>query len=74
MFELLFKSWQLDERLVMHRLYLTWLATVGTAVFMGIWYEYELLANEVYHWDIFVFLVILAVTKVAVMAYYHLTD
>ena len=41
---------------------------------MGIWYEYELLANEVYHWDIFVFLVILAVTKVAVMAYYHLTD
>lgn len=68
-----FKKWKLDERFVMHRLYSTRLATVVTAVLMGIWFEYELLAHEVYHWDIFAFLVVLAVTKVVAMAYYRLT-
>ena len=69
-----FKKWMLAERFVMHRLYSTRLATVVTAVLMGIWFEYELLANKIYHWDIFAFLIILAVTKVAAMAYYRLTD
>jgi hypothetical protein len=69
-----FKKWLFDERFVMHRLYSTRLATVVTAVLMGIWFEYELFVNEVYHWDIFAFLVILAVTKVGAMIYYRLTD
>ena len=69
-----FKDWMFDERFLMHRLYSTRLAAVVTAVVMGVWFEYELLANDIYHWDIFVFLVILAVTKVTAMIYYHLTD
>ena len=69
-----FKDWMFDERFLMHRLYSTRLAAVVTAVVMGVWFEYELLANDIYHWDNFVFLVILAVTKVTAMIYYHLTD
>ncbi len=64
----------LDERFVMHRLYSTRLATVVTAVLMGVWFEYELFANGVYHWDIFAFLIVLGVTKVAAMIYYRMTD
>lgn len=58
----------------MHRLYSTRLAAVVTAVLMGVWFEYELFANGVYHWDIFVFLIVLAITKIAAMIYYRLTD
>jgi hypothetical protein len=74
MIEMFFKKWMFDERFLMHRLYSTRLAAVVTAVFMGVWFEYELLVNGVYHWDIFAFLVLLAVTKVSAMIYYHLTD
>jgi len=69
-----FKKWMSDERFVMHRLYSTRLAAVVTAVAMAVWFEYELFVNEVYHWDIFAFLIILAVTKVGSMAYYRLTN
>ncbi|MCA9931009.1 MAG: hypothetical protein KC419_21135 [Anaerolineales bacterium] len=71
---LFFKKWTLDERFVMHRLYSTRLAAVVTAVVMAVWFEYELLVNEVYHWDVFVFLVVLAVTKVAAMVFYRLRN
>lgn len=71
---MIFKKWKFDERFLMHRLYSTRLAAVVTAVFMAAWFEYELLINDVYHWDVFVFLVVLAVTKVAAMIYYRLTD
>lgn len=69
-----FGKWKLDERFLMHRLYSTRLAAVVTAVLMGVWFEYELFANGVYHWDIFVFLIVLAITKIAAMIYYRLTD
>jgi hypothetical protein len=74
MIEMIFKKWMFDERFLMHRLYSTRFAVVVTAVLMGIWFEYELLANGVYHWDIFAFLIVLAVSKVAAMIYYRLTD
>lgn len=69
-----FKKWMFDERFLMHRLYSTRLAAVVTAVLMGVWFEYELLVNDVYHWDIFTFLVVLAVTKAAALLYYRLTN
>ncbi len=68
------KKWKFDERFLMHRLYSTRLAMVVTAVLMVIWFEYELFVNGVYHWDIFVFLIVLAITKIAAMIYYRLTD
>jgi hypothetical protein len=67
------KKWKFDERFLMHRLYSTRLAMVVTAVLMGIWFEYQLLVKGVYEWDIFAFLIVLAVIKVAAMIYYRLT-
>ena len=69
-----FKKWMFDERFLMHRLYSTRLAAVITTVLMAIWFEYELFANEVVHWDVFAFLIIMAVTKVGAMIYYRLTN
>ena len=69
-----FKKWMFDERFLMHRLYSTRLATIVTAVLMGVWFEYRLLVQGEYEWDIFAFLVVLAVTKAAAMIYYRLTN
>ena len=74
MFEMFLKNWKFDERFLMHRLYSTRLAMVVTAVLMGIWFEYQLLVKGEHEWDIFAFLIVLAITKVAAMVYYRLTD
>ncbi len=64
----------LDERFVMHRLYSTRFAVVVSAVIMGLWFYYDMVVNEVYHWDIFIFLVVMAVAKLSAMLYYQFTD
>ncbi len=69
-----FKKWMFDERFLMHRLYSTRVAMVVTAVAMAAWFEFELITKELIHWDVFAFLIVMAVTKIAAMTYYRLTN
>ena len=67
-------SWKkavFDERFVMHRLYSTRFAVVVSAVIMSLWFYYDMAVNEVYHWDIFIFLVVMAVAKISALLYYR---
>jgi membrane protein YdbS with pleckstrin-like domain len=68
------KNAELDERFVMHRLYATRFAALVTAVFVGAWFFYELLVNDVIRQDFVIILVVMAVAKLLAMLYYRFTD
>jgi len=62
-----------DERFVMHRYISTrWAVLVGV-ILMAVWVNYEYIVNHILRIDLLVILLAMAVTKVAVMIYYHLT-
>ncbi len=64
----------MDERFKMHRLYSTRFSAVITIICIGIWFNYEYLLNNHLRWDLFVFMMIMAFSKVAAMLYYKLTN
>lgn len=64
----------MDERFIIHRFRSTRWALSAGLVAMLIWFNYELLANDVIRWDYLVILVIMAVVKVAAMIYLHRTE
>lgn len=62
-----------DERFIMHRYYSTRIAMiVGTIVLAG-WFFYEQFINGVLRWDLFIILMVIAVTKVLAMIYFRIT-
>ena len=63
-----------DERFILHRLKSTRFATLVTAVAMGGYVEIEIFLHHIIHWDLVIFLGILAASKVAAMIYYRLTN
>jgi hypothetical protein len=65
------KNAEIDERFYMHRLYATRFAAIVTAVFVGAWFFYELLINEVIRQDFVLILVVMAVAKLCAMLYYR---
>lgn len=67
------KWFSVDERFIMHRYISTrWAVLVGV-ILMAIWVNYEFLVNHILRIDLLVILLAMAVTKVGVMIYYHLT-
>jgi hypothetical protein len=64
----------MDERYILHRFKSTRLATLVGAVLMGLWFNYELWANDVWRLDLLVILGAMAVTKVAALLYYRYTN
>lgn len=68
------KKTQLDERFIMHRLYSTRFAAIVTAVMLAGWFLYEQYANDVFHQDIFIILIGMAVAKLSAMLYYRFTN
>ena len=68
------KNTEIDERFYMHRLYATRFAAVVTAVFIGAWFFYALLINDVIRQDFVLILVVMAVAKLCAMLYYRFTD
>jgi len=62
---------EIDERFYMHRLYATRFAAMITAVFVGAWFFYELLLNDVIRQDFMLILVVMAVAKLSAMIYYR---
>lgn len=65
------KNEEIDERFYMHRLYATRFAAMVTAVFVGGWFFYELLVNDVIREDFVLILVVMAVAKLSAMLYYR---
>lgn len=74
MLKTLLSNWfGVDERFIMHRYISTrWAVLVGV-ILMAIWVNYEFLVNHLLRVDLLVILLAMAVTKVGVMIYYHLT-
>ena len=63
-----------DERFIMHRYYSTRLAmTVGIIMIVG-WFGYERYVNHHLRLDLVIITGAMALTKVAAMLYYRLTD
>jgi hypothetical protein len=70
----LFSDVDVDERFIMHRYKSTRIAmTVGMVLIVG-WFTYEMLANDVARWDLFLILAAMALTKVSAMIYFRVTQ
>ncbi len=63
-----------DERFILHRLKATRFATVVTALAMGAYLNYEIFVNNIIHWDVLVFLGIMAIAKILAAVYYRFTN
>jgi uncharacterized membrane protein YraQ (UPF0718 family) len=63
-----------DERFVMHRLKSTRLAAVVGLLMMVGWFGYEAHIHRVYYWHLLVIVSAMALSKLAAMIYYRLTD
>ena len=70
LFALLFKP---DERFIMHRFRSTRLAMLVGVLMIALWFNYELLINSQWRFDLLIILAAIAVTKVGAMIYYHAT-
>jgi hypothetical protein len=69
-----FSGWLgMDERFVMHRYISTRWAVVVGVVLMFLLFNYDYFVNHTLRLDLFIILVAMLVTKVAVMVYYRLT-
>lgn len=69
-----FSEWLgMDERFIMHRYISTRWAVVVGVVLMVLLFNYDYFVNHTLRYDLFIILVAMLVTKVAVMVYYRLT-
>ncbi|MGD8698268.1 MAG: hypothetical protein PVJ43_03190 [Gemmatimonadales bacterium] len=62
-----------DERFIMHRYYSTRIAMIVGMVVLAGWFFYEHFINGVLRWDLFIILMVIAVTKVLAMIYFRIT-
>jgi hypothetical protein len=61
----------MDERFIMHRFKSTRLATLVGVVMMALWFNYELLVNDVWRFDLVIILGAMLIAKVGAMLYYR---
>jgi hypothetical protein len=64
----------MDERFKMHRLYSTRFSAIITIVLIGAWFNYEYFINNLLRWDLFIFIIAMALSKIGAMLYYRLTN
>ncbi|MBN1781563.1 hypothetical protein JW948_10585 [bacterium] len=64
----------MDERYLMHRLRSTSLAGVIGAVVAGILVLYQFHAKNIFRWDLFSVLLVMALVKLGAMLYYRKTN
>ena len=64
----------MDERFIMHRFKSTRLATLVGVVMMALWFNYELLVNDVWRLDLVVILGAMLIAKVGALLYYRYTN
>lgn len=66
-------SLDVDERFVMHRYYSTRIAMIVGMILLVGWFLYEQFINGVLRWDLFVIVMVIALTKVGAMIYFRIT-
>ncbi len=64
----------IDERFLTHRLRSTSIAGMIGAVVAGGLFLYHYYADHTAVWDLFAVIAVMAVAKLALMTWYHLTD
>jgi hypothetical protein len=64
----------MDERYLMHRLRSTSLAGIVGAVAIGSWILYQFYVKDIFRWDLFAILMLIALVKIGAMIYYRRTD
>lgn len=65
---------ELDERFLMHRLRSTSLAGIAGGVAAVGLFEWRLLVDDVWSWDLLAVAITIVVVKIAVLVFYRLTD
>lgn len=68
----LFGHQEMDERFILHRYKSTRIAMVVGVVMLVGWFTYEMMANDVARWDLFLIVMAMAATKVAAMIYFRI--
>ena len=64
----------MDERFKLHQYKSTRLAIFANVAVLAFVFYYELIANKVTRWDIFILLSITAVVKIVAMIIYRITN
>lgn len=64
----------MDERFKMHRLYSTRLAAVIGVVMIGFLICYEFFVYHSMRWDLFIIMMVVAISKFAAMIYFRVTN
>jgi hypothetical protein len=67
-------GWLIDERFLMHRLRSTSLGGLAGACVAGGLFEYRLLHDHVYSWDLLAVLAAMVVVKLGAMTWYRIND
>jgi hypothetical protein len=67
-------GWTIDERFLMHRQRSTSIGGMAGVVVAGGFFFYDLIAHHVERWDLFAVVVTVALVKLAVLAWYRITD
>ena len=62
-----------DERFILHRFYSTRVSAIVGIVAIVTWFNYELLVNDLYRWDLAAIAGMMAASKLLVMPYLRLT-
>lgn len=65
---------QIDERFLQHRLRSTSLGGIAACILALGLFEYHLLWQHVYHWDLLAIGATMVAVKLAAMAWFHFTD
>lgn len=68
------RLFDVDERFIMHRYYSTRLAMIVGIILIAVWFGYEYYVHHHLRLDLVIITGAIALTKVAAMVYYRLTD
>jgi len=63
-----------DERFVMHRYYSTRISMIVGIIMIVVWFNYELIANNVLRLDLAVIAGVMAITKILAMVYFRISQ
>jgi hypothetical protein len=64
---------EIDERFVAHRYYSSRLALIAGMILILAWFSYGLVEHDRIRWDFLIIAGVMALTKLAAMAYFRLT-
>ena len=61
-----------DERFIMHRYYSTRVSMIAGIILIVVWFNYELIVNHNFRWDLAIIAGVMAAAKLLAMAYFRI--